>query len=262
MGKLKVHDMQGKAVSELNFADDMLISDKGEQAVRDVVVAMMAARRAGTASTLSKGEVAGSNAKPWKQKGLGRARAGYRQSPIWRGGAVAFGPHPRSYAQKINKKVQKLAFKRAFSDVVREERVMIIDELQIAEGKTKLFAQMMKKLDLVGATVFVVDKVDKSTLLASRNIPKTEMVSADNLNVYQLLRYKNVVVTKAAIDVIKARFGDIEAVAELAKKVESVPAEKPAEVKVEKKAESVPAEKPAEAKVEKKAEEQAVEKGE
>jgi large subunit ribosomal protein L4 len=226
MGKLKVHDMNGKAVSELDFADDMLISDKGEQAVRDVVVAMMAARRAGTASTLSKGEVAGSNKKPWQQKGLGRARAGYRQSPVWRGGAVAFGPHPRSYAQKINKKVLKLAFKRAFSDVVREERVMVVDELMLSEGKTKIFADIMKKLQLVGATVFVVDKIDKKTMLASRNIPKTEMVSADNLNVYQLLRYKNVVVTKSAMDVIKVRFGDVETVTKLETKAEELAVEK------------------------------------
>ncbi len=249
MGKLKVHDMKGKAVGNLDFSDDMLVSDKGEQAVRDVVVAMMAARRAGTASTLSKGEVAGSNAKPWKQKGLGRARAGYRQSPIWRGGAVAFGPHPRSYDKKVNKKVQKLAFMRAFSDVISEEKILVVDELILAEGKTRLFAELMKKLDLSGPVLFVVDKVDEKTVLAARNIPKIEMVAAANLNVYQLLRYKKVVVTKSAMDVIKARFGEV---------VAEKPAEKPAE-KVEEAVEKAEEAKPE--KVEEKADgEQVVEK--
>lgn len=211
MRKLKVQDIHGKAVGEIDFSEDLLVVDKGEQAVRDVVVAIMAGQRAGTASTLSKGEVAGSNAKPWKQKGTGRARAGYRQSPVWRGGGVAFGPHPRSYAKKINKKVARLAFMRAFSDTITEDRLVLVDELALAEGKTKVFAEILKELKLTGSTIFIVDKIEEKVVRACRNIPKVEMDTAANLSVYQLLRYRNVVVTKPAMDVIKARFCEVEA---------------------------------------------------
>ena len=101
MSKLTVYSTAGSAVGEHEVDDSLLVLDKGEQAVHDVVVAQLAARRSGTASTLRKGEVAGSNRKPWPQKGTGRARAGYRQSPVWRGGGVAFGPHPRDYGLKV-----------------------------------------------------------------------------------------------------------------------------------------------------------------
>ncbi|OVE77014.1 50S ribosomal protein L4 [bacterium E08(2017)] len=208
MGKFKVHDIQGKEVGEVDFADDILVTNKGQQAVHEVVVATLAGRRAGSASTLHKGEVAGSNAKPWKQKGLGRARAGYKQSNVWRGGYAAFGPKPRSYGKKVNKKTLKLAFKRAFSDVITENRLKVIDELTVADGKTKTFVEIMKKLETTAPALFVVDKLEEKSLLAARNIQKVEVESANNVSVYQLVRFKNVVVTKSAMDAIKARFDE------------------------------------------------------
>lgn len=206
MGKIKVHDMKGKTAGDIEFPDALLVLDKGSQAVRDVVVAFRAGQRAGTASTLSKGEVAGSNKKPWRQKGLGRARAGYRQSPVWRGGAVAFGPKPRSYAKKINRKVRNLAFKRAFSDAVQSGSVMVIDELSVTEARTKLFADIIKNLGIQGTALFVVDNPDENLVKSVRNIPGTEIETSSGVNVYQLLRYKTIVVTKAAMEVIKKRF--------------------------------------------------------
>ena len=116
---------------EVAFDQAQLTLDKGEQAVKDAVTAIRNALRAGTASTKSKGEVAGSNKKLWKQKGTGNARAGFRQSPVWRGGGVAHGPHPRSYEQKINKKVMKLAFARAFSDKLVAGDVIVVDHMTI-----------------------------------------------------------------------------------------------------------------------------------
>src|SRR5512137_1096628 len=115
MSKLAVYDMKGGSVGEAEFPEALLVGRKGEQAVHDAVVAYRAGLRSGTASTLRKGEVAGSGKTPWRQKGTGRARAGYRQSPVWRGGSVAFGPHPRSYAQNLPRKVARLAFQAAFS---------------------------------------------------------------------------------------------------------------------------------------------------
>ncbi|MBU0678134.1 MAG: 50S ribosomal protein L4, partial [Verrucomicrobia bacterium] len=110
--------MKGESIGDFDFSDELLVHDKGLQALQNAVVAHRAAQRAGSASTLTKSEVAGSGRKPWRQKGLGRARAGYRQSPVWRGGGVAFGPKPRSYAKKISKKGARLAFRRAFSEKI------------------------------------------------------------------------------------------------------------------------------------------------
>ena len=116
MSKINVYNAKGEATGEVEIADERLVLDRGGQAVKDVVTATLNARRAGTASTLGKGEVAGSNRKPWRQKGTGRARAGLRQSPVWRGGGVAMGPKPRDYGVKVNRKVAQLAFRHALSD--------------------------------------------------------------------------------------------------------------------------------------------------
>ena len=118
---LLIKNKDGKDIGNYDVPENLLEYDKGDHAVHEVVVAYQAHQRAGTASTLSKSNVAGSGKKPWKQKGLGRARAGYRQSPIWRGGAVAHGPHPRSYKKKISKKILKLAFRRVFSEKISQK---------------------------------------------------------------------------------------------------------------------------------------------
>ena len=123
MSKIPLKSIQGDSVGDYEVADSLLVLDRGDQAVHEAVVAYNAHQRAGTASTKSKANVAGTGAKPWKQKGLGRARAGYKQSPIWRGGAVAHGPHPRKYKKKLSKKVTKLAFQRAFSAKVDQGEI-------------------------------------------------------------------------------------------------------------------------------------------
>ena len=202
-----MYDKEGAASGDFEFADSLLVLDKGSQAVRDAAVASMAHRRAGTASTLRKGEVAGSNKKPWKQKGLGRARAGYRQSPVWRGGSVAFGPHPRSYGGKLNRKVARLAFKRAFSDKVRSEEVIVIEELTDAEPKTKLIASFLKALKLSGPILVLDEAPGAEVQLAARNLPRVEVSRAADASVYQILRYPTVVVTRAGMGVIEKRFG-------------------------------------------------------
>ncbi|MBR4603415.1 MAG: 50S ribosomal protein L4, partial [Kiritimatiellae bacterium] len=125
MATVKTYTSAGAAAADIAVDDAALTLDKGAQAVKDAVTAYRNSLRAGTASTLSKGEVNGSNKKPWKQKGTGNARAGFRQSPVWRGGGVAHGPHPRCYVQKINKKVVRLAFARAVSDKIAEGRVLV-----------------------------------------------------------------------------------------------------------------------------------------
>ena len=204
MSKLSVHDMKGSALAKLDFPD-ALMTKKGQQAVHDVVVAYQAGLRAGTASTLGKGAVAGSGKKPWRQKGTGRARAGYKQSPVWRGGGVAHGPHPRSYAKKIPHKVARLAFRSAFSDLIREGRVRVLDQLMLAEPKTKSALALLKTLGIDQGALILVDKLDKNLLCAVRNLQNVEATTAQSVSTYQLLRYPVALVTRAALEVLQAR---------------------------------------------------------
>jgi len=204
MSKLSVHDMKGVALSEMDFPD-ALLTKKGQQAVHDVVVAYQAGLRAGTASTLGKGAVAGSGKKPWRQKGTGRARAGYRQSPVWRGGGVAHGPHPRSYEKKVSQKVARLAFRSAFSALVREGRIRVLDQLAVAEPKTKVALQMLASMGLDKGALILVDKLDKNLICAVKNLQNVEATTAHSVNTYQLLRYPVAVITRAAMDGLQVR---------------------------------------------------------
>ncbi len=182
-----------------------LTLDKGAQAVKDAVTAIRNAMRAGTACTKGKGEVSGSNKKPWKQKGTGNARAGFRQSPVWRGGGVAHGPKPRDFEQKINKKVMKLAFARAFSDKFAAGDVIVVDEFKFEAPKTKLMAAFLKELGIDRSAIIVQKDVDDTTLLVTSNLPRVDYSTAQALDVYSLMVAKKVVCDKAGFDVIMAR---------------------------------------------------------
>ena len=182
-----------------------LTLDKGAQAVKDVVTAIRNAMRAGTACTKGKGEVAGSNKKPWKQKGTGNARAGCRQSPVWRGGGVAHGPKPRSFEQKVNKKVADLAFKRAFSDKFQAGDVIVVDEFAFEAPKTKLMAAFLKDLGVDRTAIIVQKDVDETTLLVTSNLPRIDYSTATALDVYSLMVAKKIVCDKAGFDVLVAR---------------------------------------------------------
>jgi large subunit ribosomal protein L4 len=190
---------------EVVFDQSQLTLDKGAQAVKDAVTAIRNALRAGTASTKSKGEVAGSNKKPWKQKGTGNARAGFRQSPVWRGGGVAHGPHPRSYEQKLNKKVWALAFARAFSDKLAAGDVIVVDEFQFEAPKTKLMAKLLKELGVDRTACIVQKDVDDTVFLATRNLPRIDYTTAQALDVYTLLASRKLVCDKAGFDALMER---------------------------------------------------------
>ena len=205
MATIKMYGRDGRDSGEVEVADDMLILDRGEQAVRDAVVARNASLRAGTASTLRKGEVAGSNKKPWKQKGTGRARAGYRQSPVWRGGGVAFGPHPRDFSIKVNKKVVRLAFRRALSERIADGAVKLVDDLSLAAPKTKELRGVLEALGAPSALI-VVPAWDDNLLLSARNLQGVEVTTVRNCSVYQVLRYPSIVMTRAAWEELKPRF--------------------------------------------------------
>jgi large subunit ribosomal protein L4 len=185
-----------------------LITDpkKGSQAVHDVVVALRANRRRGTASTKTKADVNFSGAKPWRQKGTGRARAGDKASPIWVGGGVAFGPHPRDYSKKVPKKVRALAFRKALSERVLAGDVLLVEAFAVKEAKTKHFlalvaetASNVRKTLIVGATF------DEKTYLAARNVKNTLLARAADVNTEQLLAFEKVILTKDALSTLSER---------------------------------------------------------
>ena len=190
---------------EVAIDREQLTLDKGAQAVKDAVTAIRNAMRAGTASTKSKGEVAGSNRKPWKQKGTGNARAGFRQSPVWRGGGVAHGPKPRSFKTKLNKKVWALAFARALSDRLAAGDVIVVDEFSLEAPKTKIMAKFLKELGIDRTAVVIQKDVDDTVVLAVRNLPNIDYSTAQALDVYTLLANRKLVCDKAGYDALIAR---------------------------------------------------------
>ena len=186
---------------------ELIVNGKGTQAVHDVVVAMRANRRSGTASTKTKATVSGSGKKPYKQKGTGRARAGYMSSPIRVGGGVVFGPHPRDYSKKTSKSLRRLALRKALSSRIVAGDVYVTNSFKVEEIKTKSFIKLMSEnLPSGGRNVLVVgDSFDEGTYKAGRNFQPVQMVIAGDLNVEQLLRYEKILITRSALEKLIAR---------------------------------------------------------
>jgi large subunit ribosomal protein L4 len=185
---------------------ELITDGKGTQAVHDVVVAMRANRRSGTASVKTKATVNLSGKKPWKQKGTGRARAGYASSPVWSGGGVVHGPHPRSYAKKTPKAVKKLAFRKALSARILSGDVLIVDSFEIREGKTKAFVNLIKGLaGDVRRTLVVAVSFSDSTFLAARNVAGDLLMTAAEVNTENLLAFDKIIITKDALEALGNR---------------------------------------------------------
>ena len=180
--KLSVKDSNGKEHSELEVKFSLVEGGRGTQAVHDVVVAFRANQRMGTACTKTVGEVAGSNKKPWKQKGTGRARAGSFQSPLWRGGGVVFGPRPRDFSKKVGRKTKQLALRKAMTERLNAGDVLLVEDLKFDSPKTKGFVEMLSKFDLNGTALVVVPSIQRNLALASGNLPKVEVTTAESLN--------------------------------------------------------------------------------
>jgi large subunit ribosomal protein L4 len=180
--------------------------EKGRQAVHDVVVALRANRRRGTASTRTKADVRLSGAKPWRQKGTGRARAGYKSSPVWVGGGVAFGPHPRDYSKKVPKKVKTLAFRKALSERVLAGDVLLVEDFKVNEAKTKQFLTLVADTARNARKMLIVGTgFDEKTYLAARNMRDTLLARAAEVNTEQLLAFDKVIVTRDALATLSER---------------------------------------------------------
>jgi large subunit ribosomal protein L4 len=184
---------------------EMIEGGRGTQAVHDAVVAMRAARRSGSANTKTKAEVDLSGAKPWRQKGTGRARAGYKSSPLWRGGGVVFGPKPRDYSKKVSKSVRRLAFQKALSERINAGDVLTIDKFAVTEIKTKSFVSMVKKATDAPKVLLISDAFDENTYKSARNIKSVRLATASDVNTEQLLAFHKILITAKALEKLAER---------------------------------------------------------
>src|SRR5579872_2669198 len=176
--KLKIQDIKGNSQGELEVKFPLIENGRGTQAVHDTVVAYNAAQRSGTACTKNVGEVAGTNKKPWKQKGTGRARAGSFRSPLWRGGGVVFGPKPRDFSKKLSRSTRQLALRKALSERLNAGDVLVVDDIKLNSPKTKEFVGVLSALQLNNGTALIVaHAVDKNLTLASRNVPQVKLTT-------------------------------------------------------------------------------------
>lgn len=198
--KLDIYDSKGAVIGAYELPEGCIELEKGKQAVHDTVVAFLAEQRAGTASTKTRAEVSGGGAKPFRQKGTGRARAGSSRSPIWTGGGITFGPKPRSYEKKINAKVKKLAMKRAFSERVQEGSIIVVDKFDIPDHKTKSALAIFKNLKVDGSALLALPDYEESVVCATNNLADVVLRKASSVNVYEMLRFGKVVFTKDAMD--------------------------------------------------------------
>ncbi len=183
----------------------LIENGRGTQAVHDVITGYRANRRTGTACTKSKADVNFSGVKPWRQKGTGRARAGYKSSPVWRKGGVAFGPKPRDFSKILPVKVRRLALKKALSQRILAGEVIVVAALQVSKPKTKEFTGIINDLKLDGSALFVNHQHDENILKASRNIPKIQVVTSDEVNAEDILRYNKLVFTQDAFAKVAER---------------------------------------------------------
>lgn len=205
MPTVQVYNQKKEAAGEIALAPEIFEVEPRAEILNFVVRAQMAAARAGTHSVKTRGHVSGGGVKPWKQKGTGRARAGSNRSPIWRGGAIIFGPQPRKYGFKVNAKVRALALKMALSSRLASNDLLVVNAIDIPEPKTRLFARVAGDLEL-GKALIVLPERNEKLKRASGNIQGITLTTPDQLNVWQILKHKQLVLMEGAVGLIEARF--------------------------------------------------------
>ena len=200
MPKIDVYDIQGKKVSTVDLKDEIFGIEPNEAVVHSVLVNFLANQRQGTQSTKTRAEVRGGGRKPWRQKGTGRARQGSIRAPQWIKGGIALGPKPRSYKYSVNKKEKRLAIKSCLSSKVLENELTVVDSLNLKEIKTKEMAKAISNLKLEGKTLILLPEKNETVQKSARNIEGVKTTLVNTINVYDLLKYKNLVIT---LDTVK-----------------------------------------------------------
>ena len=200
MPKVDVYDIKGKKVSDIELADSVFGIEPNENIVHAVLVNYLANQRQGTQSTKTRAEVSGGGKKPWRQKGTGRARQGSIRAPQWIKGGIALGPKPRSYKYTVNKKERRLAIRSVLSSKVLEKELTVVDKLELKEIKTKTMVKALADLKVEGKTLIVLPENNKNVLMSSRNIEGVKTITANNINVFDLLKYTNLILP---VDTVK-----------------------------------------------------------
>ena len=202
MPKTTLYNIKGENIGEIELSDAIFGAEINEVAMHTSVVNYLANQRQGTQSTKTRTEVKGGGKKPWRQKGTGRARQGSIRAPQWTGGGVALGPKPRSYRFAINKKLRRVALKSALSSKLADNKIIVIDDLKVESAKTKDFAAILKAFNVSDALVVTAEK-DDNVVRSAANIPDVKTTMASLLNVYEVLKYDNFIVSKDAISKIE-----------------------------------------------------------
>ena len=205
MNKIAAYDAKGKKTEALELNKEVFNGKYNESLLYQAIKMYRANQRQGNASTKTRDKVAGSGKKPWKQKGTGRARVGSVRSPIWRKGGIVFGPHPRDFSYTLPKKLRKNAFISSLNAKLKSEQVVAIDDIKIDSPKTKIFADILKKLKFSERVLLLVDKIDKNVVLSTRNIRNITMRKANEATAYDVLSNKHVILTKSSIEVLNKR---------------------------------------------------------
>jgi large subunit ribosomal protein L4 len=209
MAKVSVYNLLGKKVEDISLSDDVFAVPKNDVLLHQVYVAQFANKRTVIAHTKNRGERKGTGKKPWRQKGTGNARVGSRRTPVWRGGGVVFGPtKDRNFKKKINKKMNQKALKIALSEKVRSKNLIIVNEMKLKEKKTKEFAKALINLKIKGSALIGLDSHEKDSYLYSRNIPKVNPIPTSNLNVFDILNNKYLVLSKESIKFLENKYGE------------------------------------------------------
>ena len=202
MANVSVYNIEGKEVGSLELNDEVFGVEINEHLVHMAVVSQLANNRQGTQSAKTRAEVSGGGRKPWKQKGTGHARQGSTRSPQWTGGGVVFAPKPRDYSFKMNRKEKRIALLSALTSRALEKKIVVLDDLRFDQIKTKAFTSVLNNLNLNKALVVLNDN-DKNVILSARNIPTVKVSLTNTINVYDILKYDTLVVTKAAVATIE-----------------------------------------------------------
>lgn len=211
MAKIKVYNLSGKEIEELNVSDSVFGLPKNDDLVNQVAVAMDANKRQVLADTKTRGERAGSGIKPWKQKGTGRARVGSRRTPLWKKGGVVFGPsNDRNYKQKINKKMNQKAIATVLSGKLKDNEIFVVDKFDFSEKKTKQAVSMLNNLKIKGKTLMAFSDNEKELRLMSRNLAKVENILTGQLNVLDMLKNKNLIMSKESIKYLEEKYKQAE----------------------------------------------------
>lgn len=206
MATVKVYNLLGEATGSLKLSDEVFGQEYNEALIHQVIVAQLANARQGTKSALTRSEVRGHAKKPWRQKHTGRARHGSTKGPQWRGGGIVFAPKPRDFSKKVNKEAKRVAFRSAISTKLKDKEIVVVENLNIAQPKTKEMVTVAKALNLSKSVLLVTENLNDTVIRATSNIEKFEVTTAELLNVYEIVAFGTLVITKDAIKKIEEAY--------------------------------------------------------